>query len=92
MIKVSVDVDTLRLIVDGNKTENLEETAIYKIRVYYETNPENKEKMEQNTISTETYLVINVDDEVSEIEIEGSWAEFYYKNQRNSRFKMDPPT
>lgn len=92
MIKVSVDEDTLKLIVDGNKTESLDETAIYKIRFNYITHPENQERTEQNIIETETLLVVYVDNEVSEIDIEESWAEFYYKNLKNSRFKMDPPS
>jgi hypothetical protein len=50
LIKVSVDEDTLKLIVDGNKTESLDETAIFKIRFNYITHPENQERTEQNKI------------------------------------------
>ena len=92
LLNVTVNHNSLKLEIDGSNTKYINKTAIYQVRFTYETRPENRIKREQNNIVTETYIVFYVDSDVPQIDIEGSWTEFYYKNQKNSRFKMDPPS
>ena len=95
-IKVSFDQETFQLSIDSSNTNSNDNLLVYKVDFRPFTFDMSEANKIPQVMRISNYIIVKNEAQSNEsdelINIEGSWAEFYFKTLKNPLFNPDPPS